>query len=128
MIEDFRLPDLGEGLPEAELVQWLVAEGDTVALNQTIAEVETAKAVVELPSPFAGTVTSLHAAAGDVIEVGSVLISFDVGGADAAEPPSADDAAEEAAPAASVAREDHVSHRDAEEPFPSLLPLPLEGP
>ncbi|MCP2637019.1 2-oxo acid dehydrogenase subunit E2 [Microbacterium sp. HD4P20] len=83
MAQDFRLPDLGEGLPEAELVQWLVAEGDTVALNQTIAEVETAKAVVELPSPHAGTVTKLHAAAGDVITVGSVLISFDTEEGDA---------------------------------------------
>jgi pyruvate dehydrogenase E2 component (dihydrolipoamide acetyltransferase) len=79
MAQDFRLPDLGEGLPEAELVQWLVAVGDTVALNQTIAEVETAKAVVELPSPHAGTVTALHAAPGDVVAVGSVLISFDTG-------------------------------------------------
>lgn len=103
MIEDFRLPDLGEGLPEAEIVQWLVAEGDTVALNQTIAEVETAKAVVELPSPFAGTVTGLHAAAGDVIEVGSVLISFDVGGADAAEPDTRADGASAAAPATETA-------------------------
>ncbi|MBW9093911.1 2-oxo acid dehydrogenase subunit E2 [Microbacterium jejuense] len=83
MTQDFRLPDLGEGLPEAELVQWLVAVGDTVALNQTIAEVETAKAVVELPSPHAGTVTALHAEPGDVIEVGSVLITFDTGGDDA---------------------------------------------
>ncbi|WP_137843674.1 dihydrolipoamide acetyltransferase family protein [Microbacterium sp. 2FI] len=83
-VQDFKLPDLGEGLPEAELVQWLVAEGDTVTLNQTIAEVETAKAVVELPSPYAGTVTTLHAGAGEVVAVGSVLISFDVGGADAA--------------------------------------------
>ncbi|MET0781194.1 MAG: dihydrolipoamide acetyltransferase family protein [Microbacterium sp.] len=86
MMVDFRLPDLGEGLPEAELVQWLVAEGDTVTLNQTIAEVETAKAVVELPSPHAGVVTALHAAAGDVIEVGSVLISFEVEGAEPEEP------------------------------------------
>lgn len=83
------LPDLGEGLPEAELVQWLVAEGDTVALNQTIAEVETAKAVVELPSPYAGTVKTLHAAAGDVVEVGSVLISYDVGGDAAPTTPAA---------------------------------------
>ena len=80
MSTDFRLPDLGEGLPEAELVQWLVAEGDTVTLNQTIAEVETAKAIVELPSPYAGVVSALHAAAGDVVEVGSVLISFDIAG------------------------------------------------
>lgn len=91
-VQDFRLPDLGEGLPEAELVQWLVAEGDTVALNQTIAEVETAKAVVELPSPHAGTVTALHAAPGDVVAVGSVLISFDTGtdaGAPASDPSEA---------------------------------------
>lgn len=100
MAQDFRLPDLGEGLPEAELVQWLVAEGDTVALNQTIAEVETAKAVVELPSPHAGIVTKLHAAAGDVITVGSVLISFDTGEADAAAPAAA---APQAAMAAAAA-------------------------
>ncbi|MDY0909867.1 dihydrolipoamide acetyltransferase family protein [Microbacterium sp. CFBP9034] len=80
MIQDFTLPDLGEGLPEAELVQWMVAEGDTVTLNQTIAEVETAKAVVELPSPYAGRISALHAAAGDVVAVGSVLISYDLGG------------------------------------------------
>ncbi|MEV4688175.1 dihydrolipoamide acetyltransferase family protein [Microbacterium sp. LWH3-1.2] len=84
MVQDFTLPDLGEGLPEAELVQWLVAVGDKVTLNQTIAEVETAKAVVELPSPYAGTITALHAEAGDVVAVGSVLISFDIGGTDAA--------------------------------------------
>ncbi|WP_106813816.1 dihydrolipoamide acetyltransferase family protein [Microbacterium timonense] len=88
MTQDFRLPDLGEGLPEAELVQWLVAVGDTVSLNQTIAEVETAKAVVELPSPHAGTVTALHAEPGDVIAVGSVLISFDTGATDATSPAS----------------------------------------
>lgn len=86
MIQDFRLPDLGEGLPEAEIVAWLVSEGDTVTLNQTIAEVETAKAVVELPSAYAGTVSKLHAAAGDVVEVGSVLISYDLGGEDAPAP------------------------------------------
>ena len=67
-------------------MQWLVAEGDTVTLNQTIAEVETAKAVVELPSPYAGVVNALHAAAGDVVEVGSVLISFDVAGQEAEAP------------------------------------------
>jgi len=75
-MQDFRLPDLGEGLPEAELVQWLVAEGDTVSLNQNIAEVETAKAVVELPSPYAGTVQKLHHAAGDTIDVGDVIVTF----------------------------------------------------
>jgi pyruvate dehydrogenase E2 component (dihydrolipoamide acetyltransferase) len=99
VIEDFPLPDLGEGLPEAELVQWLVAEGDAVTLNQTIAEVETAKAVVELPSPYAGRVTRLHAAAGDVISVGSVLISFDTGGGDDPAPEPQERAAEEPAKA-----------------------------
>lgn len=94
MIEDFRLPDLGEGLPEAELVQWLVAEGDTVSLNQTIAEVETAKAVVELPSPHAGVVAKLHASAGDVVEVGSVLISFELEGGAASPEPERESTAE----------------------------------
>ena len=81
MSEDFRLPDLGEGLPEAEIVQWHVAEGDTVSLNQTLAEVETAKAVVEIPSPFAGVVRTLHAAPGDVVDVGTVLVSVDTSAA-----------------------------------------------
>ncbi|MFC4137161.1 MULTISPECIES: dihydrolipoamide acetyltransferase family protein [unclassified Microbacterium] len=85
MIAEFRLPDLGEGLTEAEVVQWLVAPGDTVTLNQTLAEVETAKAVVELPSPYEGTVSSLHADAGQTIAVGAPLIAFEVeGAADAA--------------------------------------------
>ncbi|MRH30314.1 2-oxo acid dehydrogenase subunit E2 [Microbacterium sp. SYP-A9085] len=96
MSQDFRLPDLGEGLPDAELVSWLVAEGDEVALNQNIAEVETAKAVIELPSPFAGTVQKLHHAAGDVVEVGEVLITFGGAGAeDVAPRPAAQEAAED---------------------------------
>ncbi|MDQ0612917.1 2-oxoisovalerate dehydrogenase E2 component (dihydrolipoyl transacylase) [Microbacterium sp. W4I4] len=82
MIAEFNLPDLGEGLTEAEVVQWMVEPGDTVTLNQTLAEVETAKAVVELPSPYAGTVTSLHAGAGDTVLVGAPLIAFDVAGAE----------------------------------------------
>lgn len=80
---EFRLPDLGEGLTEAEVVQWLVAPGDSVALNQTLAEVETAKAVVELPSPYEGVVTTLHAEAGDTVAVGAPLIAFDVKGENA---------------------------------------------
>lgn len=84
MIQEFRLPDLGEGLADAEIVQWLVAPGDTVTLNQTLAEVETAKAVVELPSPYDGTVTTLHAEAGETVDVGAPLIAFDVAGEDPA--------------------------------------------
>lgn len=86
MNAEFRLPDLGEGLTEAEVLQWLVKPGDTVTLNQTLAEVETAKAVVELPSPYAGTVSSLHAEAGETIAVGAPLIAFDVAGAEAEAP------------------------------------------
>src|SRR5690606_6944596 len=74
----FNLPDLGEGLTESEILSWHVAEGDTVALNQVIAEVETAKAVVELPSPFSGVVKKLYEPVGAVVNVGSPLISFDV--------------------------------------------------
>ncbi|WP_309991337.1 dihydrolipoamide acetyltransferase family protein [Paenarthrobacter nitroguajacolicus] len=78
MIKEFRLPDLGEGLTESEILSWKVAVGDTVTLNQVIAEVETAKAVVELPSPFAGTVAALHEQPGTVVEVGKPIVSFEV--------------------------------------------------
>uniref|UniRef100_UPI00064C0783 biotin/lipoyl-containing protein n=1 Tax=Nocardiopsis sp. RV163 TaxID=1661388 RepID=UPI00064C0783 len=82
--QTFDLPDLGEGLTEAEVVRWLVAVGDTVALDQPIVEVETAKSIVEVPSPFAGTVSELHGEEGRVMEVGRPLISVtDGSGADA---------------------------------------------
>lgn len=74
----FKLPDLGEGLTESEILSWRVAEGDTVELNQVIAEVETAKAIVELPSPFSGVVKKVYEQVGAVVEVGNPLISFDV--------------------------------------------------
>jgi 2-oxoisovalerate dehydrogenase E2 component (dihydrolipoyl transacylase) len=74
---EFKLPDLGEGLTEAEVLRWLVAEGETIALNQPIVEVETAKAVVEIPAPYAGTVVKLHAGEGDSLDVGAPLISVD---------------------------------------------------
>jgi 2-oxoisovalerate dehydrogenase E2 component (dihydrolipoyl transacylase) len=75
---DFALPDLGEGLTESELVTWRVAVGDTVELNQIIAEVETAKALVELPSPFAGTITQLYVEAGTTVDVGARIATFEV--------------------------------------------------
>jgi pyruvate dehydrogenase E2 component (dihydrolipoamide acetyltransferase) len=86
MIKEFRLPDLGEGLTESEIVSWKVNVGDTVSLNQIIAEVETAKAVVELPSPFAGVVTALHEQPGTVVEVGKPIVSFEVEGEAAGQP------------------------------------------
>lgn len=73
-VMEFRLPDLGEGLADAELVSWSVAVGDTIELNQIIAEVETAKAQVALPSPYAGTVTELLAEPGETVLVGAPLI------------------------------------------------------
>ena len=87
MIKEFRLPDLGEGLTESEIVSWKVNVGDTVSLNQIIAEVETAKAVVELPSPFAGVITALHEQPGTVVEVGKPIVSFEVEGDAGAQPP-----------------------------------------
>ncbi len=76
----FHLPDVGEGLVEAEIVEWKVAVGDVVTLNQPIIDIETAKATVELPSPYAGTVVALHGQVGDVIEVDKPLVTFEVGG------------------------------------------------
>ncbi|MBG6057429.1 2-oxoisovalerate dehydrogenase E2 component (dihydrolipoyl transacylase) [Cryobacterium sp. MP_M5] len=103
MIKVFRLPDLGEGLTESEIVAWRVSPGDTVELNQLIADVETAKAVVELPSPFAGVVTQLHQQPGTVVHVGEPIVSFEVAGAEPAEPagatPGQTDAAAPAEPA-----------------------------
>ncbi|WP_280496477.1 dihydrolipoamide acetyltransferase family protein [Nocardia farcinica] len=81
---EFRLPDLGEGLTDAELVSWSVAVGDHVDLNQTIAEVETAKAVVALPCPYAGTVAALLADPGETVPVGAPLIRVRADGAGSA--------------------------------------------
>ncbi|GAA1945400.1 dihydrolipoamide acetyltransferase family protein [Agromyces allii] len=120
MIRDFPLPDLGEGLTESEIVAWRVAVGDRVELNQIIADVETAKAVVELPSPFAGVVTALHAGEGETVNVGAPLFSCDTGEGASAEP-GADgpDAAAPAAPAASGSGTDEQVAEDA--PGPNLV-------
>ena len=75
----FLLPDPGEGLTEAEIVRWLVAEGDDVELNQPLVEVETAKAAVEIPSPWAGRIVTLHASEGDAVLVGDPLVTVDAG-------------------------------------------------
>jgi len=79
-IAKFPLPDVGEGLTEAEIVSWKVKPGDKVSVNQTICEIETAKSVVELPCPFAGEVTELLANEGDTVEVGSPIIAVRVSG------------------------------------------------
>jgi 2-oxoisovalerate dehydrogenase E2 component (dihydrolipoyl transacylase) len=75
--KDFKLPDLGEGLTEGEILKWLVSPGEEVKLNQPIVEVETAKAAVEIPSPYAGVVTKLHHDEGATVDVGSPIITID---------------------------------------------------
>jgi 2-oxoisovalerate dehydrogenase E2 component (dihydrolipoyl transacylase) len=79
-LRQFKLPDVGEGLTEADIVRWHVQAGDTVKVNQIIVEIETAKAVVELPSPHAGVVSSLLVAEGETVNVGTPIIAIDTGG------------------------------------------------
>ena len=71
---EFKLPDLGEGLTEGEVARWLVAEGDEIAEDQPLVEIQTDKTTVEIPSPAAGTVTSIRVAEGEVVPVGTVLV------------------------------------------------------
>ena len=86
--QTFLLPDVGEGLTEAEIVSWRVAPGDAVDVNDVLVEIETAKSLVELPSPFAGTVGDLLAAEGDTVNVGTPIITIaaPIAGTDAAAP------------------------------------------
>ena len=101
MKKEFRLPDVGEGLTEADIVSWHVKPGDTVTINQIIVDIETAKAVVELPSPYAGTVSALLVDEGQTVDVGTPIIAVDVPSAEGAEPaPETTDPAPEAAQAA----------------------------
>jgi pyruvate dehydrogenase E2 component (dihydrolipoamide acetyltransferase) len=102
----FNLPDLGEGLAEAEIVRWHVKPGDAVKVDEPMVAVETAKAVVEVPSPYSGTVTKLHGNPGDVIATGAPLVEFDLQGSGAAarKPEAATPAAAPAAAKKSDAR------------------------
>jgi 2-oxoisovalerate dehydrogenase E2 component (dihydrolipoyl transacylase) len=99
-MKQFKLPDVGEGLTEAEIVSWKVKPGDTVKVNEIVVEIETAKSLVELPSPFAGVVTELLVAEGTTVDVGTPIITVDTGDGDA---PSGG-----AAPAALAPRDDMV--------------------
>ena len=92
-VKEFKLPDPGEGLTEAEIVTWKVKAGDTVKVNDIVVEIETAKSLVELPVPFAGTVTELLVAEGETVEVGTPIIAVDTaGGAGAGAPTSVQEA------------------------------------
>ena len=125
----FAMPDLGEGLEEGEIVAWLVGEGDTVTLNQPLVEVETAKAVVEIPSPVAGVVARLHASAGETVAVGGALVTFEVeegGTGDGGGEGSAGGAARSHAAAAGGSQASGGSRRGAEPPA-ALSPTPAAG-
>src|SRR5262245_29469601 len=78
-LKHFKLPDVGEGLTEAEIVTWKVKAGDSVNVNDIIVEIETAKSLVELPCPFAGTISELLVAEGDTVEVGAPIITVQTG-------------------------------------------------
>jgi pyruvate dehydrogenase E2 component (dihydrolipoamide acetyltransferase) len=118
-ISEFPLPDVGEGLTEAEIVSWRVKPGDTVTINQVLVEIETAKSLVELPSPFAGTVDALLVDEGQTVEVGTPIIT--VRGDGPASGPGATDAAV-ADTASSI-----VSEAEAEKPGAVLVGYGAKG-
>ncbi|MFD7321229.1 dihydrolipoamide acetyltransferase family protein [Streptomyces sp. NPDC059875] len=115
---EFKLPDLGEGLTEAEIVRWLVNVGDVVAIDQPVVEVETAKAMVEVPCPYGGVVTARFGEEGTELPVGAPLLTVAVGGAD----PSA------AVPAASAAAADAASAESSEYSGNVLVGYGTAGP
>ncbi len=141
--EIFLLPDVGEGLVEAEIVTWKVNVGDVVTLNQPLVDIETAKATVELPSPYAGTIVTLHGRPGDIIEVHKALITFDVGASGGAaqataeqQPPTNEGSVGEGREAVligyGVANEDAVvtrkHRRHGATPATPRVPAPLAAP
>ena len=106
----FHLPDLGEGLQEAEIVRWHVAVGDRVAVDQPMVAMETAKAVVEVPAPFEGVISALYGSPGDTIATGAPLVDFEGESADAAPAPNTPAAAPTASAPAAVAQGGVVGH------------------
>jgi pyruvate dehydrogenase E2 component (dihydrolipoamide acetyltransferase) len=99
MAKQFRFPDVGEGITEGEIVRWLVKEGDEVKEDQTVAEIETDKAVVEMPSPYSGTVLKIHAKEKDIVKVGQSLMTIGEKGEAVTEEAAGAKAEERAAPA-----------------------------
>jgi len=100
MSNEFKLPDIGEGLAEGEIVKWLVSEGDQVEEDQPLVEVMTDKATVEIPSPRGGSIAELRASEGDVVEIGTTILVFGDGAG------AAEEGAEEGAAADAAASED----------------------
>ena len=116
---EYKLPDPGEGLTEAEIVGWRVKVGDVVKINDIVVEIETAKSLVELPSPYAGTVTALLVPEGETVAVGTPIIAIGEPGSVAPEAPAAP-AAGAAAPAPPAAAETAAGA--------SAAPLPVRPP
>jgi len=105
-VKTFNLPDLGEGLPEAEIVSWLVTEGDMVEVDQPMLSVETAKAVVEVPAPYSGRIAKIHAPDGTILPTHAPLVDIDTSGAAAPKPAEPKSAPKAAATPAGKDRED----------------------
>jgi 2-oxoisovalerate dehydrogenase E2 component (dihydrolipoyl transacylase) len=116
-LKEFRLPDVGEGLTEADIIRWHVRPGDQITVNQIIVEIETAKAVVELPSPYAGTVADLLVAEGTTADVGTPIISVNVGGG---APAAAEPVSEEAPVPPEAIRQREISEAEDLIPAPPL--------
>jgi len=117
MAFEFKFPDVGEGITEGELLAWKVKEGDVVVEDQTLAEVETDKAVVEMPSPRAGRIVKLHAEEGDTIEVGQVIVTIEEG-------VTAEAQAVEAPAAASSEKAEPAGKETAKRSAPAMPPPP----
>ncbi|NLC97885.1 MAG: 2-oxo acid dehydrogenase subunit E2 [Actinomycetales bacterium] len=113
------MPDVGEGLTEAEIVAWHVSVGDTVAVNQVLVEIETAKSIVELPSPFAGTVIALYASTGETVPVGDVII--EIGDPDAASAADTTGATDDSSAAAGSEESATTTEETVEAEAPKLL-------
>ncbi len=124
-LKTFDLPDVGEGLTEAEIVEWKIAPGDMVAVNEVICEIETAKSLVELSSPYEGTVSELLVAAGETIEVGTPIISVE----EPVPSSSAEPAASSEAPDELVDRQQDIVDSAAEADIPAPdMPGEVVGP
>ena len=124
MAKTFHLPDLGEGLTEASIVSWHVAVGDVVAVDQPIVEVESAKAVVELPCPYAGTVVELHGGPGDLIQLDGPLITVDTGDGSSS-PASGPGEQASSSPAATAAPGPEFAADEAPTPDEIAMSLPF---
>jgi 2-oxoisovalerate dehydrogenase E2 component (dihydrolipoyl transacylase) len=129
MNKEFKLPDVGEGLTEADIVSWHVKPGDTIEDGQVIVEIETAKAVVELPSPYAGTVTGLLVSEGQTVDVGTPIIAVDVPGTGGPPAGAAADPAAAAEPVAAAEEQPGTEEQPAagEQPQPPARQAVLVG-